>query len=335
MARNTYSIEFKNKIITDWRSGLSRHKLSEKYSLNRSVISRLIKKYQQTGNISTNHTGGRPRKTTRQDDSRIKRQIQSDPTVSSNQLKSQLNLQISARTIRRRAIEAGLFSRRPARKPFISPKNRTGRLEFAKAHLDWTVQKWKTVLFSDESKYNLKDSDGMRRVRRPKGQRLNPKYCIATTKYGGGNVMVWGCFSGQGIGPIHRIEGIMDRFMYTDILKDVMLPYAEEEMPLKWRFQHDNDPKHTSQHCKTWLQQNGIEVLKWPAQSPDLNPIENLWEIVNTKINRENCTTKVALFEAIKVAWYSISADVIGNLISSMPKRCAAVIQSKGFATKY
>lgn len=84
----------------------------------------------------------------------------------------------------------------------------------------------------------------------------------------------------------------MDRFMYTNILKDVMLPHAEEEMPLRWRFQQDNDPKHTSRHCKTWLQQNAIEVLDWPAQSPDLNPIENLWEIVNSKINRENCSTK-------------------------------------------
>lgn len=232
-------------------------------------------------------------------------------------------------------MEAGLFSRRPARKPFISAKNKKARLEFAKLQINWTVQKWKTVLFSDESKYNLKHSDGIRRVRRPKQQRLNPKYCIGTTKYGGGNILVWGCFSGQGIEPIHRIEEIMDRFMYTNILKDVMLPHAEEEMPLRWRFQQDNDPKHTSRHCKTWLQQNAIEVLDWPAQSPDLNPIENLWEIVNSKINRENCSTKEALFEAVKEAWYNISPEIISNLISSMPKRCSEVIKNNGLSTKY
>lgn len=335
MARNTYSNQFKIKIIDDWRMGLSRHELSVKYSINRSVISRLISKFLQTGRISPVHSGGRPRKTSRYDDSLIKRTLQKDPTASSSQVRNQLGLCVSERTIRRRAVEAGLFSRRPAKKPFISAKNRKARLEFAKAHLDWSVQKWKTVLFSDESKYNLKNSDGIRRVRRPKGERLNPKYCKATVKHGGGNILVWGCFSGQGIGPIHKIDGIMDRFMYRDILKDVMLPYADEEMPLQWRFQQDNDPKHTSKVCKAWLQSNGVEVLNWPAQSPDLNPIENLWEIVNMKINRENCKNKDDLFQAVKIAWEAISEDTIDNLISSMPKRCACVIQNKGFATKY
>lgn len=75
----------------------------------------------------------------------------------------------------------------------------------------------------------MKDSDGMRRERRPKGQTPNPKYCMATTKYGRGNVMVWDCFPWQDIGPIHQTIGIMDRFMYADILENVMLPYAEEE----------------------------------------------------------------------------------------------------------
>lgn len=335
MARNKYSSEFKIRILDDWRAGLSRHQLSAKYSINRSIISRLIKKFLQTGRTSPTHSGGRPRETSRHEDSLIKRTIQNDPTASSSHIRSRLDLKISERTIRRRAVEAGLFSRRPAKKPFISSKNKKARLEFAKAHLNWSVQKWRTVLFSDESKFNLKDSDGIRRVRRPNGQRLNPKYCKGTVKHGGGNIMVWGCFSGQGIGPIHKIDGIMDRFMYRDILKDVMLPYAEEEMPLKWTFQQDNDPKHTSKVVKEWFQNNLIEVLRWPAQSPDLNPIENLWEIVNLKINRENCKTKENLFEAVKIAWEAISPDIINNLISSMPKRCACVIQNKGFATKY
>ena len=74
-------------------------------------------------------------------------------------------------------------------------------------------------------------------MRRPKGERLNPMYCKATHKHGGGGIMVWGCFSGQGIGPIHHIDGIIDRFMYRDIVQNVMLPYAEDEMPFQWRFQ--------------------------------------------------------------------------------------------------
>ena len=77
--------------------------------------------------------------------------------------------------------------------------------------------------------------------------------------------MVKGCFSGQGIEPIHMIDGIMNRFMYRDILKDVMLLYAEEERPLKWTFQQDNDLKHTSKVVEEWFQNNLLEVLPWPA----------------------------------------------------------------------
>jgi len=67
----------------------------------------------------------------------------------------------------------------------------------------------------------------------------------------------------------------MDQHIYTDLLENVMLPYAEDDMPLAWTFQQDNDPKHTSQKARKWFEQKSIRVMQWSAQSPDLNPIEN------------------------------------------------------------
>lgn len=335
MARNKYSASFREKIVNEYKKGESVTSIAKKFCVDHSVVSRTLSRFRLTGSLETSHQGGRPRKTTKREDQGIVRAIKKDPFISARSIQSELHSNISLRSIQRRAVDGGLRTYRSVKKPFISPKNRRARIEFARAHVNWTVSKWRTVLFSDESKFNIKGSDGFKLVRRPKGQRLNPRYSTGTVKHGGGNVIVWGCFSGHGIGPIHRIDGIMDRFMYKDILQDVMLPHAEEEMPLKWIFQHDNDPKHTAKCVKEWLSVKKIEVLDWPAQSPDLNPIENLWEIVDRKIQRENCKGKDSLFTQAELAWRSISKDVLNNLIESMPRRCEAVLKSNGYATKY
>ena len=104
-------------------------------------------------------------------------------------------------------------------------------------------------LFSDKSKYSLFGSDGKKGVWRPKNSWFNTKNTKKSVK-NGTSAMVWGCFLAQGTGPIHKINGILDRFVYKDTMEDIMLPHAEWEMPLKWIFQQDNDPKHTSKIVK-------------------------------------------------------------------------------------
>ena len=131
-------------------------------------------------------------------------------------------------------------------------------------------------MWSDETKIELFGINSTR-VWRKRNAEYNPKNTIPTVKHGGGNLMLWGCFSAKGAGQLHHIEGRMNEPKYQEILGDNLLPSVRAlKMGCGWVFQHDNDPKHTAKATKEWLTKKHIKVLEWPSQSPDRNPIKNL-----------------------------------------------------------
>lgn len=148
--------------------------------------------------------------------------------------------------------------------------------------------------------------------------------------------MVWGCVSSAGVGNIHFIDGKMDRFQYLDILKQNVKQSAEKLGILdSFSFYQDNDPKHTSHVAKLWLVYNCPKLLQTPAQSPDLNVIEHVWEELARKLYKNKYNTLAQLKEGIEREWNNITPEFCANLVHSMPRRLEAVIKAKGFASKY
>lgn len=243
---------------------------------------------------------------------------------------------VSPITVRNRIRAAGFNGRVARKKPFLSKQHKMRRLDFAKKYVSMPIKYWKRVLWSDESKFNLKTSDGAQKVWRKPGEAFSLSCVRGTVKHGGGNVMVWGCMSWKGVGNIEFIEDIMNADHYISILgRNIKSSVRKLHMGRQFIFQHDNDPKHTAKKTTEFLEKNGIEVLEWPAQSPDINPIEHLWAILDTKLEERSLTKKIVLQEKMVEAWNQIDLQIIKNLVESMPKRLEAVIKANGGPTKY
>ena len=168
------------------------------------------------------------------------------------------------------------------------------------------------------------------------GEELQERNIQGTVKHGGGNVMVWGCFSWGGAGSLVRINGIMTADTYITILQENLeVSLIKTSLENKFMFQQDNDPKHTAKKTKTFFNSCRIKPLEWPPQSPDLNPIENLWAILDARVKKTGVTNKDKYFEALENAWENLDPNHLENLVKSMPKRLQLVLRSKGWHIKY
>ena len=149
-------------------------------------------------------------------------------------------------------------------------------MEFAECHEEWTLEDWKRVIWSDEIKINCLGSDGRKQVWKEVEEQLNDRVVEGTVKFGGGNVMVWDCMGWDGVVYATRIEGKMDADLYVSIMEDELQEslHHYDKTPTDIIFQQDNNPKHTSRKAQNWFKDKGISVIKWPVQSPDLNPID-------------------------------------------------------------
>lgn len=211
------------------------------------------------------------------------------------------------------------------------------RLAFCKKHLHWTEKDWETVMFSDESTFRLINPRAQK-VRRPLGvNRYKQRYVVVNVKHPP-SVMFWGCFCGiGGRGSLYELppKVTMNGDRYMGVLKEKLLPWMESLGATK--FLQDGAPCHTSKKVMSFLRENNVTVMDWPGNSPDLNPIENLWAIMKSKLKKmPNITSLKLLIRAIKYIWCTaLPISLMKKLAHSMPTRLKMCIQNQGQMTKY
>jgi hypothetical protein len=253
----------------------------------------------------------------------------SNQCTSLGKIKSRLGINACRETLRK-AIhkKMPLVFKRKAHAPFWTPAHLTKRVEWCTARMD-ASENWKRWIFSDEKKFNLDGPDGWNSYWHDmrKEELIHRK-----RQHGGGKVMVWGAIGYHGRTTLHVIVGNMNSQQYQVMLSNALLPVRDGLAQNPVIFQQDNAPIHASASTKTWLNQNINWHKHWPAKSPDLNPIENMWSIMSRKVydggKQYNSTQELTV--AIHRAWNEIPQATVQKLIDSMYRRCGKVIETKG-----
>uniref|UniRef100_A0A8C1G2M4 Transposase n=1 Tax=Cyprinus carpio TaxID=7962 RepID=A0A8C1G2M4_CYPCA len=318
---------------------VSQRKIAKSLKLSSSTVHNIIQRLRESGTISV--CKGQGRKTIL--DARDLRALRwhcityRNATVMEITTWAQEYFQktLSVNTIHRAIRRCRLKLYRSKKKPYLNMIQKRRRFLWAKAHLKWTVAKWKTVLWSDESKFEVLFGKLGRHVIRTKEDKDNPS-CYQRSVQKPASLMVWGCMSACGMGSLHIWKGTINAERYIQVLEQHMLPSRRRLFQGRpCIFQHDNARPHTASITTSWLRRRRIRVLKWPACSPDLSPIENIWRIIKRKMRQRRPKTVEQLEACIRQEWDNIPIPKLEQLVSSVPRRLQTVIKRRGDATQW
>uniref|UniRef100_A0A8K9WP00 Tc1-like transposase DDE domain-containing protein n=1 Tax=Oncorhynchus mykiss TaxID=8022 RepID=A0A8K9WP00_ONCMY len=335
MKNKEHTRQVRDTVVKKFKARFGYKKISQALNIPRSTVQAIILKwneYQTTANLPR---PGRPSKLSAHTRRRLIRDAAKRPMITLDELQrstAEVGDSVHRTTISRILHKSGLYGRVARRKPFLKDIHKKCCLKFATSHLGDTPNMWKKVLWSDETKIELFGNNAKRYVWRKSNTAHHPEHTIPTVKHGGGSIVVGPAFLQQGQG---RCLKLMGRWMEPNTGPFWMESAKDLRLGRRFVFQQDNDPKHKAKSTMEWFKNKHIQVLEWPSQSPDLNPIENLWKELKTAVHKCSPSNLTELELFCKEEWEKISVSRCAKLIETYPKRLTAVIAAKGDATKY
>ncbi|GFU63130.1 transposable element Tcb1 transposase [Trichonephila clavipes] len=201
----------------------------------------------------------------------------------------------------------------------------------------WTPQQWSCVMFSDKSRFSLQSDSRRTLIWRVPGIRYHQENTIDRHRYGGAGWLVWGGIFLGSRTDLHVQSVTMTGHIYRDVILEQHVRLFRGAMGVEFLFMDDNVRPHRANIVDECLQSEDITRMDWSAYSPDLNPMEHVWDMLNRRISaRQHLSTFLSgLRGALLDEWCNIPQDQIDNLMLSMPRRCKACMASSVRYTPY
>lgn len=298
---------------------------------SQATVYRVMKREQEGSSMDHSQGAGRPQKLGEREARIIAQNLRRDPSLSAGQLVGILaerGTRVSDWTVKQFLKARGYQYSRPPRGPMISADNKIRRVQWCLQRQEEPRLRWDTVIFADESQVQV-HRNTLKLWRKTDSPSKAP---IPTQSP---RVGMWSAFSSRGVFPIIFYEASLKAPDYCRILSEGLLETARILHPEGFQLVHDNATCHTAAVTKTWLAGNGIQVLPWPASSPDLNPIENLWALLKNRIERRRPRTKAELKQFLEEEWSKISHETLQNLATSLVDRLRLCVEADGCAIRY
>ena len=302
--------------------GFSHRRVADHFRVNHSIIVRLMQRFLQTGNVTDRPRAGRPRKTTPREDRFISRRARQRSFSTAG------------------AHHQGMRARRPIKRPQLTLRHRHARFDWSHDHLGWIIGIWRRVHWSYESVFLLRPTVGRARVWRQRNTSFQDNHVLGTTAFGGGGVTVWGCFSFDCKLDLYVLDGNLTGQIYRDnVLAPRVVPHFDNQsLADRPMFMDDNARPHRARIVQHFLQQEAVQTIpSWPAMSPDMNPIEHVWDFIGRKINQRNpkCQNIDELRTAILQEWQQFPHERLRRLVRSMTRRVTELHNKRGGYTRY